>query len=108
MASLGFQDAIYNGVSETKGDLTDWHFNTFGETAGILPEIGYGLAASVIGTGRGALDNVVSLLPIEEAEILLDSNSSTADKWGALFSGISKAANIAIKFRYRITSEDIF
>ncbi|MBK9959216.1 MAG: hypothetical protein IPP11_11680 [Chitinophagaceae bacterium] len=53
------------------------------------------MAASVIGTGRGALDNVVSLLPIEEAEILLDSNSSTADKWGALFSGISKAANIA-------------
>lgn len=94
MASLGFQDSIYNGVKETKGDLTDWHFNTFGETSGILPEIGYGLAASVLGTGRGAVNNVVSLLPVEEANILLNSSSSTADKWGAVFSGISKVAGL--------------
>lgn len=94
IASLGFQDAIYNGVSETKGDLTDWHFQTFGETAGILSEIGYGLAASVIGTPTGVINNVLSLLPIEEAEILLDSSSSASDKWSAVFSGMSKTANL--------------
>ena len=95
MASLGFQDAIYEGVAETKGDLTDLHFSVFDEVAGPGAEIGYGLAASVVGPFRGMKNNAENLLPVAEIETLIDSHASTASTWEAVFLGISKLASLA-------------
>jgi hypothetical protein len=97
MLSLGFQDAILEGISETKGELTeltDLHFEVFDETAGPGALIGYGLAATVVGTIRGTKNNVVNLLPVAEIETLTSSHASTASTWEAVFTGISKLASL--------------
>jgi RHS repeat-associated protein len=95
MASLGFQEAIWESKAETQGDLVDIHFSLFEETAAPGAEIGYGLLASVAGPLRGLKNNVASLLPVAELETLLDSHASSASTWEAVFNGLSKVASLA-------------
>jgi hypothetical protein len=80
---------------ETKGEMMDRYFLEHDKTAGPGAEIGYGLAATVIGTASGMKNNVLNLLPVAEIETLLDSHASTASKWEAVFMGISKVASLA-------------
>jgi RHS repeat-associated protein len=97
IATFGFYDAILGGIGEAQTELTDWHFATYGETAGDDPlaSVAYRVLGTVGGALVGSAKHLASFIPYEEAAVLMSDSASTAAKWEAAGYGISKAGNLA-------------
>ncbi len=93
--TLGFQNSIRDAIWQTQEEMLDLTFEKGYNPNDIFSAIWINLGSIPKGVVLGSINNVYNWLPFNEAETLGSASSSSAEKWGAAFSGISKIANLA-------------
>jgi hypothetical protein len=95
LLSLGFQNSIRDSIGREQEEMFDMLWEAGYDPTDLTSGIAVGLLGTLAGIGSGIAENIYNFLPIDEIAILMDPNTTSANRWGAGFSAISKVANLA-------------